>query len=241
MGRLSGPRIFHELRLILEEQAPVECLARLEHFGVLEAIHPLFKLTPSRTNLLESTEQVLNWYRLLYLDEEPQRWLIYLLALCLNMKYKESASIADRLALPPSARNAFLSTRETLRSTGPKVEKWMREEGPLSELYALLKPLALEGVLHMMARSKSEDLRRHVSQFLTRLQHEKLDINGDDLRAMGLPPGPAYGRVLQHVLAAKLDGHAPTRTVQLECAYTLVQGELAQAMEEGVAQVGRSV
>lgn len=241
MGRLSGPRIFHELRLILEEQAPVECLARLEHFGVLEAIHPLFKLTPSRTNLLESTEQVLNWYRLLYLDEEPQRWLIYLLALCLNMKYKESASIADRLALPPSARNAFLSTRETLRSTGPKVEKWMREEGPLSELYALLKPLALEGVLHMMARSKSEDLRRHVSQFLTRLQHEKLDINGDDLRAMGLPPSPAYGRVLQHVLAAKLDGHAPTRTVQLECAYTLVRGELAQAMEEGVAQVGRSV
>lgn len=241
IGRLSGPRIFHELCLIFAERDPVSCLTQMQSYDVLEAIHPHLKLSPSKVDLLEATAQVLNWYRLLYLEEEPQYWLAYLMALCMNIKYKEAAQVADRLALPPAARQDFIATREKVRHTGPKVEQWIRDGGSPSELYALLKPLALEGVLYMMARTRTEELRMHVSHFLTKLQHERLDITGDDLLTMGLPPGPAFGRVLHRILLAKIDGDAPTRNIQLELAYSLVRGEMAETMDQGVAQVGRSV
>ncbi len=34
----------------------------------------------------------------------------------------------------------------------------------------------------------------------------KTAVSGDDLRAMGLKPGPAYGIILNQLLAARLDG-----------------------------------
>ena len=43
-------------------------------------------------------------------------------------------------------------------------------------------------------------------------------ITGDDLATLGEIPGPLYGEVLRHVLAAKLDGTAPTHEQQLALA-----------------------
>ena len=34
----------------------------------------------------------------------------------------------------------------------------------------------------------------------------KTAVSGDDLRKMGLKPGPAYGIILDQLLAARLDG-----------------------------------
>jgi tRNA nucleotidyltransferase (CCA-adding enzyme) len=45
-----------------------------------------------------------------------------------------------------------------------------------------------------------------------------LDINGTDLVAAGIPPGPALGRGLRAARAAVLDGHAVSRDEQLAVA-----------------------
>ena len=45
-----------------------------------------------------------------------------------------------------------------------------------------------------------------------------LDINGTDLVAAGIPPGPALGRGLRAARAAVLDGRAVSRGEQLAVA-----------------------
>lgn len=50
----------------------------------------------------------------------------------------------------------------------------------------------------------------------------KTNVSGEDLRIMGLEPGPAFGRILDAVLAAKLDGTAATPEQQMDLARNLV-------------------
>jgi tRNA nucleotidyltransferase (CCA-adding enzyme) len=59
-------------------------------------------------------------------------------------------------------------------------------------------------------------------RWLDELREVRLEINGDDLRAAGIPQGPEIGARLQRVLDRKLDGELSGR-----------EQELAAALEDG--------
>ena len=65
-------------------------------------------------------------------------------------------------------------------------------------------------------------LQKNLSRYITQWRKEKTDVSGEDLRIMGLEPGPAFGRILDAVLAAKLDGTAATPEQQMDLARSLV-------------------
>lgn len=228
MDRLSGARLFHELKLIFDEKSPLPCIRRMEDYDILRLIHPLLKLNPSKMDVLTELERVLHWYRLLYLSPAPEPWVLYLLGLCGNGKYLDVAAVTDRLAFSRKVRQDFLTLRENVREVHNLLNLWMQRDGSMSGLNNLLSPIAPEGILYLMARSKTEDARKHISYYLTRLRGETPDITGNDLLAMGIPAGPAYGRVLRRVLAAKLDGLARTRAAQLDLAHEMLREETAR-------------
>lgn len=93
----------------------------------------------------------------------------------------------------------------------------------------MLRPLSLEFLLYMMADVSDAALQKNISRYITLWRREKANVSGEDLRAMGLQPGPAFGRVLEAVLAAKLDGLATSQEQQLELARGLVQQEIKSA------------
>ena len=74
-----------------------------------------------------------------------------------------------------------------------------------------------------MARSQKESLKKSVSTYLIRLQHERIDINGRDLIAMNIAPGPVYGRILERILQEKLDDRLHSREEQLARASQLAR------------------
>ncbi len=240
VDKLSGARLFHELKLIFDEKAPLPCIRRMEDFDILRLIHPLLKLNPAKMDVLTELERVLHWYRLLYLSPAPEPWMLYLLGLCGNGKYLDVAAVTDRLAFSRKVRQDFLTLRENVREVYNLLNLWMQRDGSMSGLNSLLSPIAPEGILYLMARAKTEDARKHISHYLTRLRGETPDITGNDLLAMGIPAGPAYGRVLRRVLAAKLDGVARTRAAQLDLAHELLREETARdalAAEAGAGGV----
>ena len=56
------------------------------------------------------------------------------------------------------------------------------------------------------------------AEWLERLRHVQLEIDGRDLLAAGIPEGPGIGLGLQAALAAKLDGHAAGKEQELQAA-----------------------
>lgn len=223
IDRLSGARLFNELKLMLREKDFVLDLLRMEEFEVLKAIYPAFAITQKVEILLREIEKVLNWYALLYEPTAPRQWLLVLMGLTERFSDEDARGVATRLAMPPRDRREFLHLRKQCMAVLDQLNTWKYEDGSRSGLYFILESLALEGILFIMARTKEEELRKHISLHLTKLSHEELEITGEDLIAMGLEPGPHFSEILRTVLAAKLDGHAPTLLAELGYAERLVR------------------
>jgi tRNA nucleotidyltransferase (CCA-adding enzyme) len=58
-------------------------------------------------------------------------------------------------------------------------------------------------------------------------RHVRPGLTGDDLKRLGVPQGPQIGRLLTRILAAKLDGEAPT----LEAEESLVRSAVTQVQD----------
>jgi tRNA nucleotidyltransferase (CCA-adding enzyme) len=221
--KLSASRLFNELRAIMEEKKAPQCLKRLRDYKILRAVHQSLKLTPSGESLLEEVEKVLTWYKLLYLSPKPANWMLYFLVLLEGVDAEEAESVLRRLVISRRVRDEFLNLRDRVRETHYRLKKWL--SGPMrsnSDLYFIMEPLQVEGALYLMARSSNEEIRKALSTYLTRLRDLELDIGGDDLKQMGLTPGPAYTEVLRGIKAAMLDGVAEDREEQLALADELV-------------------
>ena len=54
--------------------------------------------------------------------------------------------------------------------------------------------------------------------YLTRLRTVKVLLTGEDLKKMGIPPGPRYKEILAELLDAKLDGLVRNREEELAFA-----------------------
>ena len=227
MDRLSGPRLFHEFKLICDEDNPLACLERLDQLGILPAIAPHLAFTPGKKNILEKLQDMLSWYRLLYFEKMPQPWLVYFLGLCHGLPYGETSILYRRMGLPENKRNDILGQRELMRTVRGRLENQKKRQDEqdvtVSALYGMLAPLSLESLLYLMAETSHEELQKKLSRYITQWRHEKVDITGKDLKSMGLVPGPLFSHILRTVLQAKLDGETPGREEQLALACNLAR------------------
>ncbi len=223
--KLSGARIFQELKLVTEEQAPLSCLKRMENYDLLQSIHPLLQLDTNKEKVIEQLEKVLDWYELLYIDPKPEIWKLYFLGLCKGNNSEQIRILSRRLNFPQKLEDSFVKLHEEINNTREELNNWQRGQKRLSQLYFILNPLSIEGILYLMATSKNEEIRKYISIFLSQLKNQQIEISGKDLKSMGLPSGPAYQKILQEILAAKLDGEVKDRYAQLNLARELIREE----------------
>ena len=233
MHKLSGSRIFQELKLILSEQSALACLQRMQEFELLVSIHPALKLSTQKEKLIEKIEKVLDWYDLLYLEPKPERWKVVFLGLLVNSKQEQMHMVARQLNFPKKLEQYFVKLKQDIQSTRDKLFWWQKHQGSLSRIYFILQPLPLEGVLFLMASSRKEHTRKHVSLYLSQLKDMQIDLSGKDLKSLGLTPGPAFNTILKLVLTAKLDGQAPDRNSQLDLARKLIRREKTSGQGNG--------
>jgi tRNA nucleotidyltransferase (CCA-adding enzyme) len=195
---------------------------------VPENIHPLLQITSNKENIMEEVARVLDWYALLYERPLPEGWKVFLLGFCEGHDIQECRSLLQRLQFSPKQEEAFIGMVENIRATRKKLSTWSKGEQRLSDLYFLLPGLSIETELYLMATGRTEWIRKQLSHYLSLLKNTRVDISGEDLKAMGLTPGPAYSRIFQEVLRAKLDEEVRDRQAQLNLARELIQKEEGQ-------------
>ena len=212
--RLSGRRVFSELRQILEEENPSPAVIRLHEFDLLKVIHPTIELNKELIALFNASKKVLSWYDLLFLEESYMKWAVYFLALLRQCDRQTTREICLRFELAPRLRKLFTAERFQADTTLVGMER----NPPLknSKLYDELIGFKSELILYMMAATRRESVKRSISHFITTLRHESISIRGKDLLAMGLAPGPIYRKILQMTLEAKLNGELQTRDDELK-------------------------
>jgi tRNA nucleotidyltransferase (CCA-adding enzyme) len=117
----------------------------------------------------------------------------------------------DELGLTASQRDAAL---RAATSASLLVRKLQPEIAP-SRLRELLAPEPPESLaLALALGAASEPVLRWVRE----LSSVRLEIDGGDLLAAGVPEGPAVGRGLEAALRRKLDGEVSGREQELQAA-----------------------
>jgi len=83
----------------------------------------------------------------------------------------------------------------------------------------------------MMAKTNREEVQRAISYYFHRYRYVKPEIGGKDLKALGIPPGPLYTKILTAVRDAKVNGDVKSREDEIRMAQAMAAA--AQAEEAG--------
>ncbi len=225
LDKLGGERLLSEIVQIMREKEPTAAIGRMSSLGLLPFIHPALKLVPATERVLGETGQVMAWFRLLYLEDRCEPWQVYLMALCDGLKADEFHDACRRLAIPGRLASRLCSQRRLVFTTLNAIKRRLKQATEVrnSQLYAWFSALAPEMLLYLAARANSEQVRRYVSLYLTRLRAVAPLTDGEDLRGLGLEPGPLYRRIMDRLLQARLDGEVRSRDEEEALALSLAR------------------
>ncbi|MCE5194086.1 MAG: CBS domain-containing protein [Nitrospiraceae bacterium] len=205
-GKLSGERLYDELILTFNEKYPVKTLKKLSEFDLLKVINPSLTFTNELESSLQSVFETLAWFNLLYLEEIPDKGIVYIMALLSELKENEKKVSAERL-------NMSLKTKQTIINgiaVGKEILKKISFDNNV-KTYHLLKDISLEILLFSMAICKDKTKQKTISHYLIELRKTKPFLDGNDLKKMGVRPGPLYSRLFEKLIDEKLRGRIKTK------------------------------
>ncbi len=207
MQKLEGKRILVELEIILEEDCVLECILRMQELGILTEIHPCLALeNDEEIDFVSEGYKVLEWYKMLYLEEKVDLLLFFILIMTKGVVAEDIKELLERLTVKDVDK--YLQIRSSLITILPKVEKWFKENSKMSELHLLLSSVSIEVILYMIVRLEQlqgEEIKKQLSYYIYQARHEKIEVTGADILALGIKQGPVIGKILNQVLLAKID------------------------------------
>ena len=200
-------RLRAELKYILQAHYWKPALKLLDRLDALSCLHQSLTLTPVLQQQIRCVSKWLN-----YLEPKiTDHWLIRLETLIAHLPTVERIVVAENLQLSKDS----LQRLQGLEILETEVAAKLSQTNLASEIYQLLssyKPLQLI----LFAARGDKQIRRFVWQYLTNLSQVKPLLNGNDLKVLGLKPGPLYKKILDDVLTATLDNQIRDRNSAIE-------------------------
>jgi tRNA nucleotidyltransferase (CCA-adding enzyme) len=201
LDRVSGARLRHEIELALQERVPTAVFARLAALNVLPHIYDGLDWLPETAVFFEKLPQF--WQQPLWSDQlEAKEALFVTFALWLaTLPEAVCLGVMKRLRVRKATKVDVLSCRQLHR-------EWL--DLPVkpkpSEVVKLLRPFPVRVLLVGRILLDAHPTVTLIERYLREWRGVKTAVSGNDLRQMGLKPGPQFTVLLEKLLAAKLDG-----------------------------------
>ncbi|MCK5430461.1 MAG: CCA tRNA nucleotidyltransferase, partial [Anaerolineales bacterium] len=230
LDRVSGDRIRHELdHILIEERAP-QMLARLNELDLLKAIHPQLTWDGWIKDKLDSplilkigSEWELPCKNSHY---TYKRDIIYILWM-LRLEYAEARNIIKGLKLSSELSKTILAACQLwddlaeLEGNSPSEVVNRLDDVPRLALYSIY--IACE----------QHALQKMIYAYVTEWRNITPKTRGDDLKAIGLPPGPVYRFILEELQTAWLDGVITTEEQEMALLERLIAEQDNSGGSEG--------
>jgi tRNA nucleotidyltransferase (CCA-adding enzyme) len=196
-------RLKAELKYILAAPYWQPALHLLDCLGALVCLHPDLKM--SRT-LWTQVRRVSRWLARVDFLQALVPWQIRLEMILAAIAPEHRLAVARNLQLPQQScdRLAQLATAEQAISAA------LGQPHPPSTWYQLLKPYDL-GLLVLIGSRHPQTLGTWIWRYWRDWTPVTAPLTGHDLRQLGYAPGPQYRQMLDHLLAATLDGEIYTQ------------------------------
>jgi len=223
LDHVTGERLRHELYLLLGESEPERSMEKLERMGALQHLHPALRYARDMSQLFARLREQFSFWPAPRSGETrppaqaagaddgeevtaPTLGLCYLSLLTSTMNRDELDSFAMRLRIANSdARllHEVVRLRESLDKLTARVML-------PSTIHRLLSPYSREARFVLSVLTDSGLVRQRLDLYESKLAKVAPHVDGYTLKALGVPPGPVYGEILERLRSALLDGQATT-------------------------------
>lgn len=211
LDHVTGERLRHELFLLLAEAQPEKGLLRLEQFGALAHIHPNLRFSRELGVLFARLRARLHDWQAE--DTAPDLKDCYLALLTSGMERRTLAELVARLHIGADEARLLEEVSHLRASLDELTAPAMLP----SAIYRLLAPHSREARFVLSVVTESDLARERLELYERVYAHVRPQVDGGDLRNLGLPPGPIYSEILDQVYMAildlQLDSEAEQRTL----------------------------
>lgn len=220
LDRVTAARIRHELDRILQETLPEKTFQRLSDLGVLQQIHPALALNAWRQ---EQFVKLRTTYAQAA-DSDPLRAeplaRLYWGVLVLHLPPAAHQPIIERLGLRGETQR-LMAGLGILQEH--QAELRTAQLAP-SQMVGYLDRSTPTAIALWIALDVDPMLTPILRRYLTEWRHVRALLDGRALRALGLPSGPLYSKILAKLRAARLDGQLRSREEEEALVKQIAQG-----------------
>ncbi len=209
-------RYFAEFRKMLEEPRPSRCLVRLWQLQGFHFLSSQLRISLRQLSDIERNIRLLKRKKYFAMKEV---WILYCMNMLGSLSTAEREAILAKFNFRKTDRRKILSLEDLTRGINI-----LKRDSPPSQVYRVLKPFPRETILFMRITTPNKNIQKCIDDFLKKYHDAALDIDGHDLKKMGIPEGKRMQYVLNEVLYKKLDGAARLRQDQLKKAKQIAVG-----------------
>ncbi|NPV90352.1 MAG: CBS domain-containing protein [Firmicutes bacterium] len=212
LRELSYKRIREELLLILEERDPRPALRRLENLGIMAQIAPevvfdqqIWRNLGRVPKAIEAVQKAVGSDNLYNIDSRAVYWLVLF-----------SPTEPDKAGVTVERFQLNRRTARMMRDAY-QIEYELNQLGaraatiPMSTLNQIIGGTPLEIIAYLMARTASRAWQNQILEYLRLRADLRPSLNGEDLKQLGMKPGPDFRDLLDLLRDARLDGKVRTR------------------------------
>lgn len=211
MDRVSGARLRHEFEAILHEEHPESMLARLDELDILAQVHPALQADEWLYNAMVSVRKARTkpaWPALAAPERDEEWWeLPYFMLITIRLAEGQQREVCKRLRVKRRTVDGVVEVGHVYKQYLPKMQTNQKP----SDLVRWLAPLDDEGLVALWSAEPDDTARAQIELYAVRLRSLRPLTTGDDLKALGLEPGPQFKAILNQLRDAWLDGEVTNR------------------------------
>jgi tRNA nucleotidyltransferase (CCA-adding enzyme) len=236
LDRVGGERVRQELEAVFDEEEPWKPLRRLSELGVLGQISPLLMWNDwLEASIVGYPAAVEEWAKAHAGHDGgagpsiPSLAMTYLALVSLGATEENVRDLAQRLKLS-NDDTEFLVEVNRLGGGLASLEEPVLSR---SAIYHLLWPYSPAAVFVAWLASDEGLPKQRLRVFHSELRPVAPLLDGNELKDMGLPPGPRYAEVLGALRDARLDGEVNTLEDEKRMAQRLVDEATSDGKGDG--------
>jgi tRNA nucleotidyltransferase (CCA-adding enzyme) len=225
LDKVGGERVRQELEAVFQEDEPPKPLRRLSELGVLGQISPLLVWNEWLEDKVQEYPAALARWRSQDSGErdaaepgDPSLVMTYLALISINAPADDILGLAQRLKLSKDDTQFLVEVNHL----GSRVSSLAESGLSRSAIYHLLRPYSREVIFVCWLALEEGLARSRLELFQKELRSVAALLDGNELREMGLAPGPRYAEVLGALRDARLDCRVETLEDERQMARRLV-------------------
>ena len=218
LGRMSGQRLSNQVDLILRERRAGETMLRLQELGALVNIHPAFRISPRLPDLIARCKRLKPSWSTANVERQTLRWIM----LTVEISSAEARALCERLALTNRLTEAITASASLCEQNHRLSDPAIRPSR-VTQILDGFPEAALQAGWLLAAEKPA--VQERIAAYASDWRQRRPTTSGNDLKALGLAPGPRYRRLLDRLRYAWIDGEVSSAQEEAALLRQLLDSE----------------